>query len=277
MSAKIIVYFLFLTILFVSKTQAEELKIEEVIAKHTNSIGTLEKRKGLSNMMLLGFSQFESKLPERKSVGKLAVVSNSSNLLFISSFASESYPFEKIGNFDGKIVVPFVSSGIRSPLGDFLIEHPNLLKSGLFSGTMSLNWNMLANNLEKGKYNLSGTKKINGRKAYTIEFLGGGNAESFTVRMYFDAETFQHVQSEYRESYSGKQAKFGTLGEASDYTIELKENFSEFKTFDGITLPTVYNVHFESVTSKSTFVYDWVFKVNDVKFNQTLKDGFFNF
>lgn len=277
MSAKIIGYLLFLTILFVSAIQADDLKLQDVIAKHAEAIGTPEKRKNLTNMMLLGLSRFESKLPERKTVGKLAVVSNRSNLLFISSFASESYPFEKIGNFEGKIVVPFVTSGIRSPLGDFLIEHPNLLKSGLFSGSMSLNWNMLSDNLEKGKYNLTGTKKINGRKAYAVEFLGGGNIESFTVRMYFDAETFQHVQSEYRETYTGKQARFGVLGQLSDYTVELKENFSEFKTFDGITLPTVYNVHFESVTSKATYVYDWVFKVNDVKFNQTLKDGFFNF
>lgn len=268
---------LFVLILFlVSGLYAQELKLEDLISKHLASIGTAEKRKDLKNMMLLGFSQFESTLPQRKSAGKLAIVSNSSNLLFISSFLSENYPFEKIGNFDGKINVPFVTAGVRSPLGDFLNEHPNLLKLGLFSGSMSLNWNLLENNQKKSKLNLAGTKKVNGRKAYVVEYLGGGSSDSLKIRLLFDAETFQHIQSEYVEEFSGRQATFGTLGQLSDFNIELTESFSEFKTYEGITLPSVMKVRY-IVSSKQTYQYDWTFKLNDVKFNQTLKENFFTF
>jgi hypothetical protein len=111
---------------------AQDLKAEDVIAKHLSSIGTAEKRKKLKNILLLGFSLFESKLPERKSSGKMLTVSDASNLLFISCFASENYPFEKIVLFDGKINIPFVISGVRSPLGAFLLDNPGILKTDFF-------------------------------------------------------------------------------------------------------------------------------------------------
>ncbi len=99
MAVRKICYSLSLIFFLVSFLSAQNLKLEEVISKHTASIGTAEKQKELKNMVLLGSSIFESKLPERKSVGRVAIVSEASNLLFISSFVADSYPFEKIGIF----------------------------------------------------------------------------------------------------------------------------------------------------------------------------------
>lgn len=277
MSAKRICWVCVLIFLFISKLDAQELKLEEVVSKHLASLGTPEKRKELKNLLLLGFSTFESKLPERKSAGKVAIVSDSSNLLFISSFAAESYPYEKVGIFNGKVNIPFVSSGVRSPLGDFLWEHPGILKSGLFSGSMSLTWSFLDENLKKQKLRLSGTKKIDGRKAYVIEYSTRENSDSLKIQLYFDAETFAHIRSQYREEFTGKESTFGNLGQINGYVMELTENFSDFRTFEGITLPVISNIRYMGSSSKGTFEYDWSFKVNEVKFNQPLKEGFFNF
>lgn len=282
MSARIIGHLICLIILFVSVFNAQDLKVEDVISKHTASIGIVEKRKDLKNMMLLGFSQFESKLPQRKSAGKLAIVSNPSNLLFISSFVSESYPFEKIGFFEGKINVPFVTPGIRSPLGDFLHEHPSLLNKGLFTGSMSLNWSLLEDNQSRNKFKFAGTKKLDGRKAYLIDCFNEGTSEDFKIRLFFDSETFQHIRSEYKEEFAGKEVPFSsrttnTLGQDNGYVVHLIESFSEFKTYEDITLPSLMKVHYMGSSTKGTYEYDWTFKVNDVKFNQTLKDDFFNF
>ncbi|MDQ3179872.1 MAG: hypothetical protein M3Q33_05065 [Acidobacteriota bacterium] len=277
MSVKGTCFVICLILFLISQSIAQELKLAEVISKHAASIGTVEKRKELKNIVLLGFSVFESKLPQRKSAGKLAIVSDKSNLLFISSFTGEGYPFEKIGIFEGKINVPFVSPGIRSPLGDFLWEHPGILKSGLFSGSMSLTWSLLEENLKKGKLKLAGTKKIDGRKAYVIEYFTEGNSDSLKIRLYFDAETFQHIRSQYREEFAGKEATFGTLGQINGYVVELTETFGDFKTSDGITLPNASKVRYMGSSSKGTYEYDRVFKVTEAKFNQPLKEGFFNF
>lgn len=284
MSARIIGHLICLIILFVSGLKAQDLKVQDVISKHIASIGTVEKRKELKNMMLLGFSQFESTLPQRKSAGKLAIVSNSSNLLFISSFLSESYPFEKIGFFEGKITVPFVTPGIRSPLGDFLFEHPSLLNKGFFTGSMSLNWSLLENNQSRSKFRFAGTKKLDGRKTYVIECFTEGTSEDFKIRLFFDSETFQHLRSEYREEFAGKEVPFSgrnpansTLGQINGYVMELTESFSDFKTYEDITLPSTMKVHYSGSSSKGAYEYSWTFKVGDVKFNQTLKEDFFTF
>jgi hypothetical protein len=256
---------------------AQDLKPEEIVAKHLSSVGTAEKRRELKNMMLLGSSQFESKLPERKSVGKVAIVSTASNLLFISSFAAENYPYEKIGVFDGKVNIPFVVSGVRSPLGEFLWDNQNILKSGLFSGTMSLRWALSSENLKKGKMQLVGTKKLDGRKVHVLQYFPSDSSDALNIRLFFDAETFQHLRTQYLEVIANRQTPIGTFGQSGSFETQLVEDFSDFKTFEGITLPTRSKVHYSVLSSKGTYEYDWVFQINDVKFNQTLKENFFNF
>lgn len=284
MLAKRLSFFIFLIILFALGLNAQDLKIEEVVSKHTDSIGKTDKRKELKNMMLLGTSEFSSKLPERKSAGKVAIVSDASNLLMISSFAADSYPYEKIGIFNSKLNIPFINPGVRSPLGDFLWEHQSILKSGLFSGSMSLQWSLLDANFKKGKINLGGTKKIDGRKVYVVDYFPPGSSEAFKIKLFFDADTFQHVRSEYREEYTGKEVPFSgrnpnnnSLGQINGYVMQLTETYEDFKSFEGITLPTNYKVKYMGSSSKGTWEYDWSFRLNDVKFNQPLKEGFFTF
>lgn len=256
---------------------AQQLNTDNIIAKHLDSIGTEENRKALKNMMLMGMSEFESRLPQRKSLGKVAIVSNSANLLFISSFMAQSYPFEKIGFFDGKINIPFTTPGVRSPLGDFLQEHPDILQNGLFSGSMSLNWRLLDAKSKKGTFSYAGTKKIDGRKAHIIEYFFKGNSPSLKTKLFFDAETFQHIRSEYKDEFEGRQSTFGKLGQDTSFIIELTETFSDFKTYENITLPSASKIHYATSSRSGSWEYDWVFKVSDVKFNQTLKEDFFNF
>ena len=50
---------------------------------------------------------------------------------------------------------------------------------------------------------------------------------------------------------------------------------SELKNI--ITLLSTSKVHYMDSSSNGTHEYDWDFNVIDVKFNQQLKDGFFNF
>ncbi len=285
MSKKVIYLGLCLLLFLAVNTTARELKVEEIISKHLASIGEAKKIKEVKNMMLLGSSEFESKLPQRKSVGKLAIVSNDSNLLFISSFLSDSYPFEKIGHFGGKINLPFAIAGTRSPLGDFLFENPSVLENGLFSGSMSLKWLLLDKDFKKGKVRLAGTKKIDGIQTYMVDFFPRNASTDFKIRLYFDADKFLHIRSEYKEEFDGKAPEFpgsaprssGTMGQVNGFSIQLTETFSDFKTFEGITLPSVSKIHYSGTSVKGVWEYDWAFKVSDVRFNQELKEDFFKF
>src|SRR5262245_20463205 len=88
-----------LSLLLLSSSQAQDLKAEDIIAKHLESIGTKEKRDEVKTRIAAGASSFESKQPDKKAVGKAVLVSDANNLFFLSSFNSTEYPFEKVGLF----------------------------------------------------------------------------------------------------------------------------------------------------------------------------------
>ena len=53
------------------------------------------------------------------------------------------------------------------------------------------------------------------------------------------------------------------------YTLE--ERFSDFKTADGITLPSHYNIHFtQELQDGKTTIYEWDMTATDVSENMSL-------
>lgn len=256
----------------------QDLKTDEIIAKHLESIGTKEKLAGIKNRLVMGASSFESKLPSKKTGGKALIVSEGTNLYFIASFASKEYPFEKIGYFNDKMSLPFVTSGARSPLGAFIADHEKVLSDGVMTGSMSNTWILINWQKDKATIRSGGTKKIDGRKAYVLDYFpkGGGSGE-FTIKMFFDAENFRHIRSEYRHEISPKQDTFGQLGRQGGLKMRLTENFADFKDADGLMLPHSYTLNYQTDSNSGTFEYIWGVAVTQYMFNRKLEDNFFTF
>lgn len=257
---------------------AQSLKTEDIIARHINAIGTKEKRDELKTLMARGVSEYESRIPVIKGGGKAIVVSNPENLFWVISLNSKEYPFEKIGYFDGKSSLPFISAGNRSLLGTFISEHEKVLSEGLFGGIMSMRWPLLAVDKRQPKLKTSGTKKIDGRKAHVLQYSpSSGGSSEFTIRLYFDSETFNHIRSEYRREVVRGQGIFGQPNQQANALLLLVEDFSDFRTIDGLTLPHSYKVDFLSNSNTSSNQYIWGIKVTDYYFNQKLTPDFFTF
>lgn len=275
---KLLVFFSLAATIFAGIVQAEELKLDEVIDKHVNAIGKKDVRGLIKNRLITGANEFNSKLPVVKGGGKALVVSDKDNLFFLLSLNSKEYPFEKIGYFKDKVSLPFVTAGTRSPLGAFLSDHGKLLDSGLFMGSMSARWILLEPARYGGKLILGGTKKIDGRKAYVIEFYPSDGASSeFTIRLYIDAENFNHIRSEYRHEISPKQDTFGTLGRQAGAKLDLTEDFTDFRTVEGITAPYSYKCKFGTSSNSGTFEYTWAITVGGYFYNQNLAADFYSF
>jgi len=257
---------------------ADSLKPEEIIAKHLESIGTKDKRQSLTTLMALGYSEFESRTPVVKGGGKAVVVSDAGNLFFIISLNSREYPFDKIGYFDGKPNLPFVTAGSRSLLGAFISEHVNILSDGLYGGAISLRWPFLAIEKNKPKLGGGGTKKVNDRKAYMIDYSpAGGGSKDFTIKVYFDAETFRHIRTEYRYEVTPTDATFGAQNRRASAVVTLTEDFSDFKTVDGLTLPHYQRLDLVTNGNSGTHQNIWGVKVAEFRLNQKLEPGFFTF
>ena len=256
----------------------QNLKPQEVISKHLDAIGKKEVRDAVKTLLIAGLSEFEAKNPSVKGGGKAMVVSDSDNLYFLMTFNSKEYPFEKIGYFGDKVDLPFVNSGTRSLLGAFIAEHSKILTDGLFGGVTSLRWPFLDIEKRKPKVQSAGVKKINDRKVYALDYLPtGSGSNEFTVRLYFDSETFNHVRSEYRREIAAGQPAFGTANQIASSILLLTEDFSDFRTVDGLTLPFSYRADFVSNSNTNVFENVWSIKVARYVFNQKLAADFFTF
>jgi hypothetical protein len=170
-------------------TLAQNLKAEEIVAKHLDSIGSPEKRDSMKTLMAVGVSEFEARVPVIKGGGKAVVVSDANNLFFVISLNSKEYPFEKVGYFNGKTSLPFIAAGSRSLLGVFINEHEKLLSEGLFGGTMSLRWALADKERRNTTMKTGGTKKLAEQKAHVVDYYPAGiGSGDFKIRLFFDAE-----------------------------------------------------------------------------------------
>lgn len=264
--------------LFIGSTaNAQDLKSEEIVAKHLESIGTKEKRDAAKNRLIGGASQFESKQPSKKTGGKVIMVSDANNLFFVSSFNSQEYPFEKIGSFAGKPNLPFVTAGTRSPLGAFLADHNKIISEGVLGGSLSSMWSLLNPQIKKGKLSSEGTKKIDGRKAHVLSYFVEGTAGKMTIKMFFDAENFHHVRTIYHDEVPPRDQPFGVLGVQAGLKLDITEDFGDFKTVEGLTLPHTYKIRYQTDSNSGVYEYNWNFTMSKVLFNQNLDAKFFTF
>lgn len=257
---------------------AQDLKAENIVIKHLESIGAKEKRDAIKNRMALGLSSFESKLPTKSTGGKAVIASDDRNLMFLASFNSQEYPFEKIGYFNEKTDLPWVTAGTRSPLGAFLADHAKILSEGLFMGTISEYWTLLDLESKKAKVKASGTKKIGGKNVYVLEYYpkGAGSTE-FSIKLFFDSETYRHIRTEYHDQINPAQDRFGQLGRQGGVKIQLIETFDDFKTVDGLTLPYLYRAEYLTDSNSGVYEFIWGVKIQEYRFNQNLAADFFKF
>ena len=272
------IFALSIVFLFTSAVSGQKMSADELIAKHRDSIGTKERRDAIKERMAVGLSEFESKFPSKKTNGKGLVASRGKDYMFLVSLNSQEYPFEKIGFFSNRVTLPWVRPGARSPLGAFIADHEKMLSSGVFTGSIAASWALLDPDLNGAKTKLAGKKKFDGREAYGLEYWPKGmDSSEFTIKMYFDTETFQHIRTEYKHVINPSQDTFGQLGRQAGVRQSLTESFGDFKTVDGLTLPYSYNAHYTTESNSGTFEFFWKLMLQQHILNPNLDVNFFTF
>jgi hypothetical protein len=254
------------------------MSADEIIAKHIQSIANKDKLDSVTSRIAAGVSEFESKLPSKKTTGKAIIVGEGKNLMFVASFASTEYPFEKIGYFSGKQSLPLIPGGSRSPLGSFIAEHPSMLEEGLFGGVIALNWAPFNIKPDSSKIKLEGSKKVSGRDCYVLNYFSGSSGSSnFSIRLFFDKETFSHLRTEYRHVIPPQSVPSGILGTQTGLEQKVVEEFDDLRSEDGLTLPHRYKISY--LTSSNSGTYEWIWGINITQyvFNQKLAENFFTF
>jgi len=256
----------------------QKLKAEEIIAKHLEALGGAETLQSVTTRIAGGsvIATFRNPATAQLS-GRAALASDGPKNVMAMIFENQpNYPQEKIG-FDGHDVSgSYVRPGIRSSLGDFLLAHRMIIKTGIWGGSLSQAWPLLDLTKSKMKVEAGGTKKIGDRLTQQLKLYPSGTDLKITV--FFDAETFQHVRTEYTRQIAAQMGSnpetSATQGQTTNY--KLVEDFSDFKKEGGLTLPHSYKISLEIGGRQGTFIADWAMTLSDFQFNQRIDPSLFD-
>jgi hypothetical protein len=237
------------------------LKPEEVIQKHLDSIGTAEARAGVKSRVVEGTTVYKVLVGGSGEIqGNTVMVSEARNLQLMLKINAIKYHGEKfMRNGDKTFIAGTYDDHSRSEFGEFLLGDSYPLREGLLGGVWSTGWPLLDADAVKGKLHYAGLKKVEGRELHAVEYHGKKSSD-LEVTLYFEPETFRHVMTLYT---ARRHAGIGAGGDLdspkqNETRYRIEERFSDFKTQDGLTLPTHYDLRFQQeLKTGFTKLVDW--------------------
>jgi len=237
------------------------MKPEELIAKHLVSIGTPEAIAAVHNRTVKGAATVVFRPgPENKTSGTGVVVSEDKKTRLSLLFSALNYPGEEFA-FDGnKVTVGYVKPGTRGQLSEFVNSHDFLLKEGRLGGTLSTAWALLDVAGRKPRLEYNGIKKRGGRECHELRYMPRKGAGDIRVLMYFDSQTFRHVETEYLLTIIGQ----------TEVRYRITENFDGFEVADGLTLPRNYKLSLTVEETAVNLMIDWTVLFELIQHNQQL-------
>ena len=248
--------------------KAPKLSVDEIIAKHLESVGTAEARAALKSRIAQGTVQFSERITGTIHLdGKASIVSQANKVKVAFGFATPQYPGEQLV-FDGQNVqVALIDQQSRSRLGNFVVVEPEILREGVFGGVLSMGWPLL-NAKESGvKLKSEGTKKVADRELYALSYTPKkrNNSGDLSVLLYFDPATFHHVLTIYR--LAAAPVEQGQTTDPSSVTTTVEERFDDFHVVDGVTLPLSWDVRARVEPGKA-LEYEWKVTLSNVTHNK---------
>jgi len=254
---------------------------DELVAKHLDSVGTAKARSEVKSRADEGTSQFQIVNGGGLLQGKSVLLTDGRKMLFMMSYQNNEYHGERF-IFDGDRVEIRAATArqTRSTLGEFLRVQDVIIKDGLLGGVLSTGWPLFNLEERKAKLSYEGVKNIDGHKLVDMRYKPKKNSD-LDIHLYFDPETYRHVKTVYTLSvrqgivdvHGGVAAATPTGGEGvalptsttetaqarqNETRYRLEENFSDFDTADGLTLPKHYTIHFtEELQNGQTIITEW--------------------
>lgn len=266
---------------------AQKMKPEDVVAKSLDAIGQQETRASIHNRIAAGKVVATFTSPgTAKFEGQCVMASEGDKNMLAMGFEGPGTFQEKVSFDGGKVNVASPRPGSHGFWGDFLLTHDNIVKLGLVGGVLSDSWPLLNLTDKKGSLEYRGIKKIDGKSLHELEYVPRGMSD-LKIALFFDAETFQHVRTEYTRVISAglggaSVTATGRVSGAVDASgqqrptrYKMVEQFGDFKKEGGLMLPHDYKLGLEMDTRAGTFVGGWDLTLTDFAFNQPFPPGTF--
>jgi hypothetical protein len=238
---------LFLVVLSLTSMSAakDEFQVAEFLKQHLNSIGTDQARAAVKNCLVQGTVTFQILNRAAQTwEGPATFVSEGNKMSSLFKFPPTVYRTEWFTSDGTRASVAFVRPGHWTEFGNFVKVHDEILTQGLWGGTLSTAWALAHVEERDAKLQDRGTKKIDGIELHRVDYVPKKNSD-LEIQLYFEPNTFRHVMTVYLLTISARSAP--TVNQArneSETHYRLEERFSEFTSFDSLTLPTRWTVRF---------------------------------
>jgi hypothetical protein len=227
----------------------QKMTTEEVVAKHLAAIGKAEDLAAAKTRVMTGQDTARLKFAStmREVGGPAQFASDGEKVLLAMVFNSTNYPYEKVAYDGQRLTVAGLPEGGRSPLANFLMAQDIVFKHGLIGGALSSAWPLMNLDPAKAKLSYGGTEKLEGRVVHKLKYEP--KKGDLKVNLFFDAETFHHVRSDYQYTISARMGARPSSGPLSANTsgqslsrFKLTEDFSDFQPTGKLTLPRKYKI-----------------------------------
>jgi hypothetical protein len=281
----------------------EDMKAEDVLKHHLDSIGPADARAALKSRAVQGSLKFRIQVGGGSEVtGTWGLVSEQNQSRLVMRFSSGGDWRGEQFVFDGSKTqfISATSSHTRSVFAQFVSSQDFIIKEGLLGGVLTTGWAL--ENLERNHAKLQsiGRRKIDGRELIGLQYFSKGTKD-VQVKLYFDPENYHHVMTVYSLEIApnmGREITESAYQHENRYTIE--ERFSDFQSADGLTLPGEYRLQYTQEVQTNTTglqttpamgstgngveasqllgttrVYDWQMKAEQVSNNVGLDPGNF--
>jgi hypothetical protein len=251
--------------------RAADLSPAEIILKHLDSIGTEQVRNSTTSRAIQAFATYRILVGGSGAIdGKAQMASEGRKADFLFKINAGTYRGEQF-IYDGNHieVVGTYADKSRSEFGNFVQAQDILLRENLLGGVWSTSWALLDVEGRKAKLHSEGTKKVDGKELLAIRYLPHKNTD-LDIILYFDPQTFHHVMTVYRmepstSNVGGETAQAGK----STRRYRLEERFSDFKTVDGLTLPTHYDLRY-TLEAESGFTKSIEWELQNVQISNNI-------
>ena len=207
----------------------QSLTAAEIVNKHLSAVGGRQPLAGFKSRVAIGTVKKEND-PEFR----MAIVSEAPNRVS-AIYVFENYDWHL--TYDGNKAIV---SGIRFPreLSPLQEKYQEMLTSGLMFNSISL-YNILIDSESYGaKLEAKGTKKVKGRPTYVVEIK---RAKAAPARLYFDAESFMWIRTEYGSAsvskFTGQFTNAVVPHGEDEWSVDFYFDTSDFREVDGVKLP----------------------------------------
>jgi len=252
---------------------AGDLKPEEVVTRHLQSLGPAEARSGVKSRVVEGTATYKVLTGGAFQVeGKAVFASEGRKSRMLLKVNASHYNGEQlICDGERTSVAATNSDKSYSDFGDFIKGQDAPLREGLLGGVLTTAWPLLELENRKAKLSVEGLKNIDGHQFEVIRYRPKKSTD-LEILLYFDPETFRHVMTTYQMSiHAGIGLSETQTAQQQETRYRIEERFSDFKNSDGLTLPFHYELRFTNELQNGfTKLLEWDATVTRVLNNVSL-------